>query len=448
MHRPHALHVGALHDWVELDGVFFSFEKGNNDASKLEKVLNERYLSMAALGQGKEVVVFTNAASPTGFDIQFTAKVGGVNEHRRRPLNEESLGLLQNPEKCGLLPKDLVIKLSPPTFIFKRKTPDGGERYLDEGPENVVTVIGDEGEVRLIDLSQPVNYQRLTAMDLTAVFNHPTINQHSGRPAQPSGASQKPVAVQVAAPAAAERPVRPPVTGAQPSLGAKPVEVPGLKPEATQPREPVRLVIPKPGSAEPAVQPAQVVRPLPNLWLEAILKRPSLQHPGFTCLLYRSLAEHFGNSGESMFGPIPCWACSLGDVDDVCDHAFRGVFLTQKGGLAYLNQGHIARFHNEVAFVGTLESAIEGIGVSLKALGANSQQRIVFVVTEGYRVQFGIPEQIVAGELTKLREYGALLMSVKEVLHSGEPIEVVWSVPAEQEDPDNPQAVENLRPGS
>ena len=139
MHKPHALQVGALHDWVELDGEFFSFEKGNNDAGKLEKALNDRYLSTAALGQGKEVVVFTNAASPTGFDIQFAARVGGVIDHRRRPLNEESLGLLQAPEKCGLLPKDLVIKLSPPSLIFKRKTPDGGERYLDEGPENIVT---------------------------------------------------------------------------------------------------------------------------------------------------------------------------------------------------------------------------------------------------------------------------------------------------------------------
>ena len=33
-------------------------------------------------------------------------------------------------------------------------------------------------------------------------------------------------------------------------------------------------------------------------------------------------------------------------------------------------------------------------------------------------------------------------------LHSPEPIEVVWSVPTEQENPSDPQAVENLRPGS
>ena len=98
---------------------------------KLEKALNERYLSTAALGQGKDVVVFPNAASSTGFDIQFAAKVGGTAGSHRRPLNEEALVLLQDPDKCGLLPKDLVIKLSRPNLIFKRKTPDGGERYLN-----------------------------------------------------------------------------------------------------------------------------------------------------------------------------------------------------------------------------------------------------------------------------------------------------------------------------
>jgi hypothetical protein len=448
MHKPHSLQVGALHDWVELDGEFFSFEKGNNDASKLEKALNDHYRSAASLAQGKDVVVFTNAASPTGYDIQFAAKVGGVSDHRRRPFNEESLGLLQSPDRCGLLPKDLVIKLSPPNLIFKCRTPDGGERYLDEGPETVVTVTGEEGEVRFIDLSKPVNYMRLTALDLTAVFNHPAINQHSKASSQSGGASARPAPIRVALPPTAERPIPPSLTGPHSSAETKPVEVPKPKPEVSRPKEPVRLVFLKTGGREPTAQSAQVVMPLLNLWLEAVLGRPSLQHDGFTCLIYRKMAEHFGNSCEGMFGPIPCWACSLGDVDDVCDPAFRGVFLTQKGGLAYLNQGHIARFHNAVAFVGTLESAIEGIGLNLKAVGADSQQRIAFIVTESPRAQFGIPEQIVAGELTRLREYGALVLSVPDVLASPEPIEVVWTVPAEQEDPNDPQAAEHLRPGS
>ncbi len=435
MHKPHALQVGALHDWVELDGELFSFERGNNDAAKLEQALNERYLSTAALGQGQEVIVFPNAASPTGFDIQFAAKVGGVIDHRKRPLNEQSLGLLQDRDHCGLLPKDLVIKLSPPNFIFKRKTPDGGERYLEEGPDSVVKVIGDEGEITLVDLSRPVNYSRLTAMELTAVFNHPAINQHSQASTEPGGASPKPGPVRIPVPPAAGRPPSPTVP--QPKVETKSVPTPGVTPVAAQPKEPVKLV-----SASPAPE----ARPLTNSWLKIILGQASIRQEWFNCLVYRQMAEHFGNSSEGYFGPIPCWASSLGEVSDICDPAFHGILLTQKGGLGYVNQGRIARFCNEVAFIGTLETTIEGIGVSLVAVGIDSQQRLVFIVTEGYRTRFGIPEPTVAEELARLRESGAWVMSVNEVLHSLEPIEVAWTVPVEQPDPSDPQAAEHLRP--
>ena len=86
------------------------------------------------------------------------------------------------------------------------------------------------------------------------------------------------------------------------------------------------------------------IRPLPNAWLQAILGRRPAPHDWFALLAYSKMAEHFGNSSEGYFGPIPCWACSLGEVEDISDPAFRGVFLTQKGGLGYLNQGHLLVF--------------------------------------------------------------------------------------------------------
>ena len=82
------------------------------------------------------------------------------------------------------------------------------------------------------------------------------------------------------------------------------------------------------------------------------------------------------------------------------------------------------------------------------ALATDLEQRIVFIVTEGYRTKFGVPEQTVVQELVCLRTFGALVMSVNEVLHSSEPLEVVWTVPTEQEDPSDPQALESLRPDS
>ncbi len=453
MHKPRAMQVGALHDWIELDGEFFRFAKGQNDAAKLEKALNERYLSTAALGQGREVVVFANAASPTGFDIQFTAKVGGTIDQRRRPLNEQSLELLQDRDHCGLLPKDLVIKLSPPNFIFKRKTPDGGERYLEEGPDSIVTVTGDGGEITMVDLSRPVNYARLTALELTAVFNHPAVNQHSRTSAAPGGSSQKPSPAQIAVPPAAEPPPSslsppppPPPPATKPQSNVEIIPAPTSSTKPGQAAEPAKPADAKPGAA--AATPATPTsESLPNLWLKEILGRAATRHEWFNWLVYRLMAEHFGNSSEGYFGPIPCWASSLGDVDDICDPGFRGIFLTQKGGLGYLNQGRIARFRHEVAFVGTLESTIEGIGVPLVAVGADSQRRIVFIVEEGYRGQFGVPEHIVAEELEHLRNHDALVLSVKEVLHSLDPVEVVWTVPNQQANPSDPQAVELLRPG-
>ena len=447
MHKPHSLKVGALHDWVELDGELFSFERGNNDASKLEQALNDRYLCTAAPGQGKDVVVFTNSASSTGFDIQFPAKEGGVIQTRRRPLNEEALDLLMAAEKCSVLPKDLVIKLSRPYLIFRRKTADGGERSLDEGPETIVTVAGDEGEVTMVDLSKPVNYLRLSAVVLTAVLNHPAINQH-GRAAPPPSA---PVGVlrptQVAAPPVV-RPVPTSVVAAPPKADAGPMAIPKPPPASGPLTEAAPAPPPKPGESKPAPRPAETIRPLPNQWLQAVLHNIAARHDWFPCLVYRQMAEHFGNSCEGFFGPFPCWACSLGGVEDISAPGFRGIFLTQKGGLGYLNHGHIARFRNGVAFIGTLESVIEAIDVNLLAAGVDSQQRIVFIVTEGYRARFGIPEQTVIHELTRLREHAAVVMSPSEALQSPEPIEVIWTVPAQQENPDDPQAVETLRPSA
>ncbi len=444
MHKPHSLKVGALHDWVELDGVLCSFERGNNDAGKLEKLLNERYLSIAALGQGKDVVVLPNAASSTGFDIQFAAKVGGTTGRHRRPLDEEALLLLQDQDKCGLLPKNLVIKLSRPNLILKRKTPDGGERYLNPRPENTVSVTGDDGELTVIDLSKPVNYLHLSAVELTAVFNHPAINQHGKAAPPPSRPEAQPRPLEVPAP----QPPVPSLTVPPPPVETKPVAAPEPQPAVTLPVEPVVPVILKPDDLKPATHATRAIRPLPNAWLEAILGQRPMPHDWFASLVYSKMAEHFGNSSEGYFGPIPCWACSLGEVEDISNAAFRGLLLTQKGGLGYVHQGHLARFRNEVAFVGTLESTIEGIGVNLVALAKDVEQRIAFIVSEGYRAKFGVPQQTVAQELARLRTFGGLVMSVEEALQSAEPLEVVWTVPAEQDDPNDPQALECLRPGS
>ncbi|MGA2867386.1 MAG: hypothetical protein ABSF95_23165 [Verrucomicrobiota bacterium] len=453
MRKPHSLNVGVLHNWVELDGALFSFERGNNDSSKLEKALNERYLPEAALGRGKDVVIFANAASSTGFDIQFPVRLAGVLENRRRPLNEDSLALLQDSNACGLLHKEIVIKVTRPSLVFKQKTPDGGERYLQRTPENTVTLTDDRGGQKVIDLSQPVNYLRLTAVEFTAVFNHPAINQHSKLKSPANGLGQglpRPDFPKPLPPPPPPPPLPAPagdrtdssLTEVQGPVSGSPAAAASAAAEAAAP---ALATMEKPGTA-PSLKPVDKLKPLPNLWLEEILARQPIRHDWFACLAYSKMAARFGNSREGKFGLSACWAVALGETEEIAEPAFKGIFLTEKGGLGFLNQGHVARFNKGVAFIGTQESALEGIDVSLVGVGLDVQQRIVFIITDNYRAKFGVPDQTLTQALVRLAEYGALIMSVQETLQSPEPLEVVWTVPAEQAIPGDPQALESTRP--
>jgi hypothetical protein len=194
--------------------------------------------------------------------------------------------------------------------------------------------------------------------------------------------------------------------------------------------------------SQPSLEPVDKLKPLPNLWLEETFARQPIRHDWFACLAYSKLAARFGNSREGKFGLSACWAVALGETKEIGEPAFKGIFLTEKGGLGFLNQGHVARFNKGVAFIGTHE----GIDVSLVGVGLDVQQRIVFIITDNYRAKFGVPDQTLTQELARLGEYGALIMSVQETLQSPEPLEVVWTVPAEQENPGDPQALESSRP--
>jgi hypothetical protein len=180
MLKPASWKVGALRDWLELDGQLFRF-KNENDIAELEQVLNERYHPAGAGGAAQEVKVFVNPASESGFDIQFPAIDGGLMETRRRHLDTEAIELLSDPQRCRVLRKGVVVRFVPPSFHFKQKMPDGGERELDAGPENVVSVVGEDGQHKWIDLSERFSHAGLGAAELTAIFNHPSITRRVRR---------------------------------------------------------------------------------------------------------------------------------------------------------------------------------------------------------------------------------------------------------------------------
>lgn len=453
MRKPRTLKVGALHDWIELDGVLCSFEKGRNDTAALEQILNERYLPASTLGQGKDIVILANAASSTGFDIQFPVTVAGVPEARRRHLAEDALELLQDREKSGLLQPGRILKLTRPCLIFKERTADGGERYLEQRPENVVIVPGDDGSEKRIDLSRPVNYMHLSAAELTAIFNHPVINRHTTTPA-------------VLAEMDAEKTISP--------LSESKVAPQGPPPPVPAPKVVPDQHVPRPSPAEELAMAAETKRALeghqggktgesitapeqfvpdsqerrlisPNAWLKSILQPEPIRHDWFASLIYSRLARKFGNSREGTFGAGACWAIALSATKYISEPTFKGIFLTEKRGLGFLNSGHLARFNNGVAFIGTQDLAIQGVGIQLRAVAMDAQQRLVFIVNEGFRSKFGVPEQTVSATLLRLQQEGAVILGANEVLESAEPIEVAWTAPAQDQNAGSVQAQEHLK---
>ena len=249
-------------------------------------------------------------------------------------------------------------------------------------------------------------------------------------------------------PAREEAPPPPPPQTPVSAPGPKAAEAP---PEAvsaeTAPSASPSKEAPEP-AADKGIAPSVPARPSPNAWLEKVLAQPPIRHDWLACMVYNKLVERFGNSGDGTLGLSRCWSVALGETQDIADPAFKGIFLTEKHGLGFMCREQMARFNHGVAFLGTQESALQGIGVGLLGAGFDSRQRLVLVITDDYRKKFGVPEPDLAQELGRLAECGAVILSAKELLQSQDPIEVLWTVPAEQENSENPQTTESVRPAS
>lgn len=191
MREPKSLKIGALHNWVEMDGDLFRFDDVSNGAAVFEKALNERYVSEDPTGSVQSVTVYSNPASPTGFDLQFPASPHGFAENRRRHLNEETIQILHDTQHCRVLRKGIIVVLTPPHLVFKRRHADLSETHLPAGPSSTVSLRGQDGQVKTIDLSQPVDLMHLTAEDLAAVFNHPAVNRRSALASAASSRAQQ-----------------------------------------------------------------------------------------------------------------------------------------------------------------------------------------------------------------------------------------------------------------
>ncbi len=154
MLRPKSVHVHPLQQWVELDGV--RYECTEAGAHALEETLNASY-SPSIGGERAGIEIRENPAAATGFDIRFVTVRAGARFEIKGHLCQEHLDLLQDQERCDLLQPGIVIRLSPPNLIIRRKRSDGGEEHLSQFPD--------------------VQYRKITATQLEQILNHPMIRR-------------------------------------------------------------------------------------------------------------------------------------------------------------------------------------------------------------------------------------------------------------------------------
>jgi hypothetical protein len=166
MIKPGMIHVDPLQRSIELDGV--RFECNATGARQLEEALNLRYAPALKPDDSTQIIVRENAASATGFDIDFVTIQGGTRLHTKGHLSQDKLNVLQDPQRCDLLHPGIVLRLSPPNLLIRRRRPDGGEEAVPEVPD--------------------VSYLRAEAGQLQQILNHPLVRRRTDHEEQPSPA--------------------------------------------------------------------------------------------------------------------------------------------------------------------------------------------------------------------------------------------------------------------
>ncbi len=164
MIKPGRVHLDPLQRSIEIDDV--RCECTAEGACQLEELLNSRYAPVLHGEHEGAIEIKDNPAAPTGFDIRFVTAASGVRVEVKGHLSQEKLDILQDPAHCDLLRHGIVLRLSPPNLIVRRRRPDGGEERIPEFPD--------------------VPYRRVTAAQLALIFNNPLLRQTAGKAGAPA----------------------------------------------------------------------------------------------------------------------------------------------------------------------------------------------------------------------------------------------------------------------
>ena len=157
MLKPKDVHVDPLQRSIEIDHV--RFECSEAGAHQLEEALNTRYAAKLQDEGENAIEIKENSAASTGFDIRFVTVRAGARFEIKGHLSQEHLDVLQDAGKCELLQPGIVIRLSPPYLLIRRRHHDGSEEKMPDLPDT--------------------QYRRATALQHRRIFNHPAIRRTS-----------------------------------------------------------------------------------------------------------------------------------------------------------------------------------------------------------------------------------------------------------------------------
>jgi hypothetical protein len=442
MRRPRDLRIDPLQRWIEIDGHRFACSE--DDASRLAQLLNAEFApKLKPAGEGT-IEIKENPASATGFDIHFVSFHGGLRTEVKGHLTQERLNQLQDDQHCDLLQHGILLRLSPPNLLVRRRRPDGGEERIPEIPD--------------------VQYRRTKAAELQRIFNDPHLRRSGGAgvdsnpsasplPELPESEADATGPRADLAPAEAcplpEPAPAPAASGAEPSLdlptttGSAAAELSAPAMVAASASSVVRP--PASASAPPRTEPATA--PLPaSVDLEPSGTAASglfpEDDPGHIIgAVFSELARHVDLPIQEVYLSLPrvfhdrrfvvinFGGFEVSDLGELRSDRFYGFYLSyldaQNPILVYACQGRHLEFGPRkcVVQVSLAVEPEEFKGNGLMGLAQDADGNFVFVVTPGYR-------QWIRPKERDYRPICARFLTPEEYLDHAESCTLIWPEPA------------------
>ena len=164
MIKPRHLHLDPLGRHIEIDELVLQCDEAG--ARELETVLNAKYTPELRDESEIAIHVTENVASTTGFDLHFATVAFGERREVHEHLSQPALDALQDSLHCHILQPGIVLRVSPPYLMVRRKGDDAGEVRIPSIPD--------------------LQYRAATCEQIQSFLNHPLLMINARASASPS----------------------------------------------------------------------------------------------------------------------------------------------------------------------------------------------------------------------------------------------------------------------